>query len=431
MNRAKRASMHRVAARSVENVLFLCISSYDCKDISVQVQCLEFVPSRLLRPARVSSFASAMPFMKKPAALKKPAASEPRNEESDGHDVPDQEMSLEDKIAKWKETHPEERSAAPDLTMDEWRKVNGRAKTAMKDNEEAQKAWEEASTATGPGTVNKKKRNFLVAFLLDPKFGPGFQKCTQEVVSSNKSKTVLKPETWKELLKRYEEDEIHALLDAGVIYEKSDARCPGVMKYIDTSQVSETKTVDKRFSMGQGVAKALKGDTNAGDATAMQEWQDCWSKFKPGTGLSSFASELHGTGNDKPNDHEAKPNEKDNKEAKVKRSAFDRLCDEINSLENVSSAKSKATGIKTLLDSMISKLDTMQTKGKTSKYWTTKVKKDFNALHNNMKNASEKCKSLIVSNKLKLEAMQNELLRLAEILRDSSNSLTSHGRVFS
>ena len=47
-----------------------------------------------------------------------------------------------------------------------------------------------------------------------------------------------------------------------------------------------------------------------------------------------------------------------------------------------------------------------------------------------MKNASEKCKSLIVSKKLKLEAMQEMLLGLAEILRDCSNSLTSHGRVF-
>ena len=121
--------------------------------------------------------------------------------------------------------------------------------------------------------VNKKKRNFLVAFLLDPKFGPSFQKCTQEVVSSNKSQAVLKPETWKELLNRYDEQEIHATLDAGVISEKVDPRCPGVMKYMDTSQVSETKTVNKRFSMAQGVAKGMKGDSNENDANAMQEWQ--------------------------------------------------------------------------------------------------------------------------------------------------------------
>ena len=246
-------------------------------------------------------------------------------------------------------------------------------------------------------------------------------------MSSNNSKSVLKPETWKELLNRYEEHEIHAMLGANVIYEKADPRCPGALKYMDTSQVSETKTVNKRFSMAQGVAKGLKGDSNENDATAMQEWQNCWSTFVPGSGLSSFASDLNAANqasSSSKQDPDPKPDDKDNKDGKTKRSAYERLCDEINSLADTDAARAKATGMKTLLDGMVSKLDTMQTKGKTSKYWTTKVKKDFSTLHNNMKNASEKCKSLIVSKKLKLEAMQETLLGLAEILRDCINSLT-------
>ena len=322
-------------------------------------------PSTVRRLPHSPAFAAEMPAMKKPAAaFKKPAAATSEPEETE-QVAPLQSMTLDEKIAKWRETNPEERSAAPDLTLDEWRKANGRAKTAIKDSEEGQKAWDEASTATGPGTVNKKKMNFLVAFLLDPKFGPGFQKCTQEVVSSNKSKAVLKPETWKELLNRYDEQEIHAMLDAGVITEKVDPRCPGVMKYMDTSQVSETKTVNKRFSMAQGVAKAMKGDSNENDANAMQEWQNCWSAFVPGSGLSSFASDLNGrmqgSSSSKQNP-DPKNDEKDNKDGKTKRSAYERLCDEINSLTDADAAKAKATGMKTLLDGMLSQLDTMQTK---------------------------------------------------------------------
>ena len=304
--------------------------------------------------------------MKKPAAaFKKPAAATLLRASRTRLTAPLQPMSLDEKIAKWRETNPDERSAAPDLTLEEWRKVNGRAKTAIKDSEEGQKAWDEASTATGPGMVNKKKRNFLVAFLLDPKFGPSFQKCTQEVVSSNKSQAVLKPETWKELLNRYDEQEIHAMLDAGVISEKVDPRCPGVMKYMDTSQVSETKTVNKRFSMAQGVAKGMKGDSNENDANAMQEWQNCWSAFVPGSGLSSFASDLNakiqGSPSSKQNP-DPKGDEKDNKDGKTKRSAYERLCEEINSLADADAARAKATGMKTLLDGMLSQLDTMQTK---------------------------------------------------------------------
>ncbi|CAE7354652.1 unnamed protein product, partial [Symbiodinium sp. CCMP2592] len=354
-------------------------------------------------------FLAQMPAMKKPAAaaFKKPSAATSDPDE-DTQLVPVQEMSLDEKIAKWKQTNPEERSAAPDLSLDEWRKVNGRANTAIKGSEEGQKDWEEASTSSGPTSVNKKKRSFLVAFLLDPKFGPGFQKYTQEIVSSNKSKTVLKPETWKELLNRYDESEIHAMMDAAVIYEKVDPRCPGVMKYLDTSQTRETKTFDKRSSMSQGVAKGLKGDSNEADAKEMDG-----AMIEDGRGGSSSKQN---------------PGDEKEKEGKTKRSAYEKLCDEINALADVDAARNKATGIKTLLDGMMSRLDTMATKGKTSKYWTPKVKKDFATLHNNMKNASDKCKSLFVSKKLKLEAMQELLLGLAEILRDCSNSLTSHGR---
>ena len=135
-----------------------------------------FYPRTVRRLPHSPAFAAEMPAMKKPAAaFKTPAAATTEPDET-SQLASLQEMSLDEKIAKWKETNPEERSAAPDLTMDEWRKVNGRAKTAIKDNEEGQRAWEEASAATGPGTVNKKKRNFLVALLLDPKFGPGFHK---------------------------------------------------------------------------------------------------------------------------------------------------------------------------------------------------------------------------------------------------------------
>ena len=51
----------------------------------------------------------------------------------------------------------------------------------------------------------------------------------------------------------------------GVIYEQSDPCCPGGTKCIDSSQVSETKTANKRFL-------CPKGDQSREDWAIMEEW---------------------------------------------------------------------------------------------------------------------------------------------------------------
>ena len=86
-------------------------------------------------------------------------------------------LSLEEKIELWKEKNKEEASDAeeePDLSHEEWQKVNGRCKTAMNKNQIAKDAWENASNLS-KGNVQKAKRQAMVAWLMDPSFGKGFQ----------------------------------------------------------------------------------------------------------------------------------------------------------------------------------------------------------------------------------------------------------------
>ena len=125
-------------------------------------------------------------------------------------------MSLDEKIAIWRKKNKDQASDAeeePDLTHEEWQKVNGRYKTAMNKNPTAKEAWENASNMS-KGNVQKAKRQAMAAWLMDPSFGKGFQQYIQTVSYDQKHTTTELPETFKQLLERYDSDEIEAMVDA-------------------------------------------------------------------------------------------------------------------------------------------------------------------------------------------------------------------------
>ena len=126
-------------------------------------------------------------------------------------------LSLEEKIELWREKNKDEASDAeeePDLSShEEWQKVNGRFKTAMNKNQNAKDAWENASNLS-KGNVQKAKRQAMVAWLMDPSFGKGFQQYIQTVSYDQRHTTTEKFETFKQLLERYDEEEIEAMVDA-------------------------------------------------------------------------------------------------------------------------------------------------------------------------------------------------------------------------
>ena len=101
----------------------------------------------------------------------------------------------------------------PDLSHEEWQKVNGRFKTAMNKSQTAKDAWENASNLS-KGNVQKAKRKAMVAWLMDPSFGKGFQQYIQTVSYDQRHTATEKPETFKQLLERYGEEEIEAMVDA-------------------------------------------------------------------------------------------------------------------------------------------------------------------------------------------------------------------------
>ena len=106
-------------------------------------------------------------------------------------------LSLEEKIEIWRRKNKDEAShteAEPDLSDEEWQKANGRFKTAMNQNQIAQEAWETASNL-GKGNVQKAKRQAMVAWLMDPSFGKGFQQYIQTVSYDQRHSTIEKPET--------------------------------------------------------------------------------------------------------------------------------------------------------------------------------------------------------------------------------------------
>jgi len=128
----------------------------------------------------------------------------------------DKGMSLDEKIEIWRKKNKDQASDAeeePDLTHEEWQKVNGRYKTAMNKNQTGKEAWENASNMS-KGNVQKAKRQAMAAWLMDPSFGKGFQQYIQTVSYDQKHTTTERPETFKQLLERYDSDEIEAMVDA-------------------------------------------------------------------------------------------------------------------------------------------------------------------------------------------------------------------------
>ena len=124
--------------------------------------------------------------------------------------------TLDEKIEIWRKKNKDQASDAepePDLTHEKWQKVNGRYKTAMNKNQTGKEAWENASNMS-KGNVQKAKRQAMAAWLMDPSFGKGFQQYIQTVSYDQSHTTTERPETFKQLLERYDEDEIEAMVDA-------------------------------------------------------------------------------------------------------------------------------------------------------------------------------------------------------------------------
>ena len=83
----------------------------------------------------------------------------------------------------------------------------------MNKNQTAKDAWENASNLS-KGNVQKAKRQAMVAWLMDPSFGKGFQQYIQTVSYDQRHTTTERPETFKQLLERYDEEEVEAMVDA-------------------------------------------------------------------------------------------------------------------------------------------------------------------------------------------------------------------------
>ena len=128
------------------------------------------------------------------------------------------QMSLDDKIQLWREKNEGNGKDAeePDLSLEEWSKVNGRFKTAMNKNPEAKEAWENASNLSRGQGVQKAKRQAMIAWLMDPSFGRGFQEYIQSVSYDQRHSTLERPETYKQLLERYDDMEIQSMVDAWI-----------------------------------------------------------------------------------------------------------------------------------------------------------------------------------------------------------------------
>ena len=56
----------------------------------------------------------------------------------------------------------------------------------------------------------------MIAWLMDPSFGRGFQEYIQSVSYDQRHSTLERPETYKQLLERYDEMEIESMVDAWI-----------------------------------------------------------------------------------------------------------------------------------------------------------------------------------------------------------------------
>ena len=146
--------------------------------------------------------------MKASSAMKAPTPMKSMKVKKGGKES--KQMSLDDKIQLWREKN--------DLSLEEWSKVNGRLrfKTAMNKNPEAKEAWENASNLSRGQGVQKAKRQAMIALLMDPSFGRGFQEYIQSVSYDQRHSTLERPETYKQLLERYDDMEIESMVDAWI-----------------------------------------------------------------------------------------------------------------------------------------------------------------------------------------------------------------------
>ena len=183
--------------------------------------------------------------IKKPAVLKKPAASV-RDEVAT--------ISLEEKIQLWKDrVHGENPDAELELETSEQKQLSSKFLHALKSApSEAKEQWETASQAPA-GQKHAQKGAVVRAWLLDKSWGSHFMQKTQSISSSKSFKETEKPVSWKELQQKYEDEEIQQVLEDGGIIEVAHSKTSNVKMYIDKSNWKKEKTFvkNKEFKKNQ------------------------------------------------------------------------------------------------------------------------------------------------------------------------------------
>ena len=131
-------------------------------------------------------------------------------------------MTLDDKMSLFANG-----GKAPELTLDEWRAVNGRFKTAVKSADpEVQEQWKGAEQGE---QKNKTKRSLMIGWLTDGKsFGAVYHSFVKQL---NISRKVTKKEKWQgrkaaQTAGGYDTDEFDELVDVGAIARRPHPKAP-------------------------------------------------------------------------------------------------------------------------------------------------------------------------------------------------------------
>ena len=178
-------------------------------------------------------------------------------------------MTLDDKMSLFANG-----GKTPQLTLDEWRAVNGRFKTAVKSADpEVQEQWKGAEQGE---QKNKTKRSLMIGWLTDGKsFGAVYHSFVKQL---NISRKVTKKEKWQgrkaaQTAGGYDTDEFDELVEVGAIARRPHPKCAKIIQYCDMHDYEKVSEVDRRQSVTQSGRKNL-------DALADQEVQDFEKGFK-------------------------------------------------------------------------------------------------------------------------------------------------------
>ena len=187
----------------------------------------------------------------------------------------------------------------------------------------------------------------------------------------------------------------------------------GVQKYIDKSMWEKSKTLAKTVKNRQSMEKELD-NMDEGQQQEMQLFSDNFRAITPTSNYDAAFAQLWGGGKT------GKDKEENKKGEKQKKDPLEKLEDD---------SYKKCGDVKVWCETAVTKLEVLQGKGKTSKYWTPKLAKELTGHKDGLRQQVKLLTKIYQQRRLETSKVKEQCQEALKDLKTSNTFMTQNNKI--